>query len=532
MFNNLANFCSENATRIIIFKNYFMKNLFLLFFIAFLTSNLFAQKESPRKQSPEFNLEKSEVESHLRFLASDEMQGRRTGTVFNNIAARYIAEKLREYGVQPAVNESGYLQKMPFVKKTPPKEASFTLDESNYKMGENLIMISGDAANVETKAVFVGNGWIDEESGHNDYENIDIKGKIAVVLSGVPNGDGPYSAFEAMPKKREIAASQGAAGLIEIYQIKFPWAYFKRFMNRERLTIEKDDVSAEALALPYGWINEGSKELLAKLNKSKKGLNAKIQTSGVTTVPSPSYNVAGIIPGSDPELREEFIILTAHFDHVGTGRDGGGRYTEQDSIFNGTRDNGMGTVALISAAKALAKAPPKRSVIILAVTGEEIGLLGSAYYADNPLVPLEKTVYNLNTDGAGYDDVSAVSITGYGRTGTDSQVDLAAKAFDLKIIPNPAPEQNLYDRSDNVSFAAKGIPAICFSPGTTGFSEEIQKYYHQVSDNPDSIDYDYLLKFCQSFAYTARLIGDMDSKPMWAEGDKYEEAGIELYKKP
>lgn len=511
----------------------FMKNILLFVFILTISfSSLLAQKENQRQPSPEFNLEKTELEAHLRFLASDELQGRRTGTVFNNIAARYIAEKLREYGVQPAVNNEGYFQKMPFVKKTPPKNASFSLGETNYQMGDDLVMLSGDAAEIEAKAVFAGSGWIDENTGQDDYENLDVKGRIVVVLSGIPNGKGPFSAFEAMPKKREIAAEKGAAGLIEIYQIKFPWSYFKRFMNRERLTIEKQKSSAAAKALPYGWINEGSKELLAALNKSKKGLDAKISSSGIQTEPAPSYNVAGVIPGSDPELREEFILLSAHFDHVGTGRDGGGRFTAQDSIFNGTRDNGMGTVALIAAAKSMAKAPPKRSVIILAVTGEEIGLLGSAYYAENPLFPLEKTVFNLNTDGAGYDDISAVSITGYGRTGTDAQVDLATKAFELNVIQNPAPEQNLYDRSDNVSFAQLGIPAICFSPGTTGFSEEIQKYYHQVSDNPDSIDYDYFLKFCQAFAYSARLIGDMGSRPIWTEGDKYEEAGKELYKKP
>jgi Zn-dependent M28 family amino/carboxypeptidase len=242
-----------------------------------------------------------------------------------------------------------------------------------------------------------------------------------------------------------------------------------------------------------------------------------------------SYNVAGLLEGSDPELKDQHVIITAHYDHVGVGKQGGGFYSEQDSIFNGARDNAFGTISALAAAKTLSELRPKRSVIILAVTGEELGLLGSKYYADHPLVPLEKTVYNLNTDGAGYNTTEAISIIGAGRTGIDAEIADATGAYGLDVIEDPAPEQGLFDRSDNVSFAVKGVPAVNFSPGLTAFDEAIGKYYHQVTDNPNTIDYDYLLAYCQSFSRLARLLANKAELPFWVEGDKYEAAGKELY---
>ena len=156
-------------------------------------------------------------------------------------------------------------------------------------------------------------------------------------------------------------------------------------------------------------------------------------------------------------------------------------------------------------------------------------LLGSAYYADHPLIPLEKVIFNFNTDGAGYSETGAVSVFGWDRTGTNEMLEAGVKPFDLEIIPDPAPEQGLFDRSDNVSFARKGVPALTFSPGFREFDAEILQHYHQVTDEADSIDYDYLTKYCKAFAHCCRMIANSPNKPVWAEGDKYEEAGKELY---
>jgi Zn-dependent M28 family amino/carboxypeptidase len=215
---------------------------------------------------------------------------------------------------------------------------------------------------------------------------------------------------------------------------------------------------------------------------------------------------------------------------VGVGKQGGGAYSARDSIFNGARDNAMGTVAVLAAAEALAQAPPKRSIIFLPVTGEEVGLLGSRYYADNPVIPLDKVIFNFNVDTGGYNNTKVVGIVGHGRTGTDDILDAGLKPFGLMVKANPAPEQGLFDRSDNVAFARKGVPCLTFTPGFDEFDEEIMKYYHQVADNPDTIDYEYLHKFCQAYAHSARLLADREEKPFWVKGDKYYEAGMNLYR--
>jgi Zn-dependent M28 family amino/carboxypeptidase len=187
-------------------------------------------------------------------------------------------------------------------------------------------------------------------------------------------------------------------------------------------------------------------------------------------------------------------------------------------------------VALLVAAKALSQQPPKRSVMVLALTGEEVGLLGSRYYAENPLVPLKQTIFDLNIDGAGYNDTTIVSVIGLERTGAKAEIEAGARAFGLNVFAEPAPEQGLFDRSDNVSFAAKGVPAPTFSPGFKAFDAEIAKYYHQAIDNPESLDFSYVHKFCQAYAHTARLIANRSTRPFWIAGDKYEAVGKELYK--
>jgi len=165
------------------------------------------------------------------------------------------------------------------------------------------------------------------------------------------------------------------------------------------------------------------------------------------------------------------------------------------------------------------------------LTAEEVGLLGSQYYANHPLLPLNKCIFNINSDGAGYNDTTIVAVMGLDRTGAKAEMETASKAFGLGIFADPSPEQGLFDRSDNVSFAKKGIPAPTFTPGFREFNGEIMKNYHQVSDNPETIDFNYLLKFSQAFTYAARLIADMPKAPQWIAGDKYEEAAKKLYVK-
>ncbi|MEO1627860.1 MAG: M28 family peptidase, partial [Bacteroidota bacterium] len=436
-----------------------MKKLLLFFLTCWMMRSVVAQPGlKPFLEMPEFRLEKDDVEAHLRFLSSDALMGRRTGSTGNDIAAHYLAEHFKAFGMSTPPGQDDYFQKIAFVTSTPPSMAQLKIGKTTYEQSGDMLIIVSEASEIKkSNLVFAGLGWVDEKSGHDDYKGLDVKGKVVIVEPGTPDGKDPLAVFRAMKRKRQLAAERGALALFELYQISVPWQFFKSYFGKANMSLASpdEDEAKKVRQIPYGWLRTLPKGVIEKVKEGKK-VKTSLQCSGSSRKTIYSNNVCGIIEGRDEKLKDEFVLLSAHYDHVGTGKDGGGAFTKEDSIFNGARDNGMGTVALLTAAKVLSKKRPLRSVIVLAVTGEEIGLLGSAYYAKSPLLPLEKTIFNLNTDGAGYNDTSYVSVVGYGRTGTDEQMDAGASPFGLKVFPNPAPEQNLFDRSDNASFARKG----------------------------------------------------------------------------
>ncbi|MFN8352934.1 MAG: M20/M25/M40 family metallo-hydrolase [Spirosomataceae bacterium] len=340
---------------------------------------------------------------------------------------------------------------------------------------------------------------------------------------GTPDAKTPGENLRASEQKMKLAAEKGAAALIEIFTLPMPWQTVLRYFGSDRLNLAGETTHS---SIPHVWISGQAKKSLPNDLRS-----ITMRFAGQTRKPVRSYNVAGIIEGADPQLKNEYVILSAHYDHVGTGKNGGNTFSASDSIFNGTRDNAFGTVAVLMAAQALSEQKPKRSVLLLGFTAEEIGLLGSRYYADHPLVPFKQCVYNLNCDGAGYSDTTLVTMIGLNRTDAKTEIEQGCQAFGLTVNDDPAPEQNLFDRSDNVSFAAKGIPAPTYSLGFRKFDAEIMKFYHQATDNPETISFGYLLKYCQAYVHTARLIADRATAPKWAPGDKYEKAYAELYGK-
>lgn len=475
---------------------------------------------------PEFDINTADVEYKLRFLAADAMKGRDTGSEENDIAASFIAAHLEAYGFKPAPGQDNYFQTINFEKTKAPGQGMLKIGADAFKQGDQLMILSGNIKQTTAEVVFANHGWVDEEAGRNDYEGLDVEGKIVIVLPGTEEGQSDQAAFQAASEKRAFAQANGAVALIELYRLQFPFQFFKRYFGGESLSMPSDG-GEEKSTLAYGWLQEGKDQSdLAKVREGES-VTGEIMSAGYVKKQAPSSNVVGVLEGTDPELKDEYILLSAHFDHVGVQNRGPG----QDSIFNGARDNAMGTVALLTAAEALAKQKPKRSVIVLACTGEEKGLLGSQYYADNPLVPLNKTIFNLNTDGAGYNTTESIAVIGWGRTGADYAIEEGTELVGLGIIKDPAPEQGLFDRSDNVSFTKKGIPALTFTPGFEEFDAEIQKYYHQPNDEADAVDMNYLLKYSQAYAHVARLIANNKDRPQWKKGDKYEEAGKKLYNK-
>jgi len=476
---------------------------------------------------PEDRMSRSHLKSDLYYIASDYLEGRNTGEEGNNIAAKFIASQIEAAGFKPVAGQNSYFQMINFEERSAPTSASLKINKTSFTNKEDFLIVTGKGAKIaKAKAVYAGHGL------EADYAGLDVKGKVVFVMGGIPDNNTPQATFTAMAEKRQRAEAKGAVGLIEIYNLSFPWNFFVRYFGGSSLAMPgAADGSSGGDEIVYGWINPTNDPEALKMIREGKKAKVALSSSGFSSTPKPSQNVVGILEGTDPKLKDEYIILSAHYDHVGVGSQGGGAVTEQDSIFNGARDNGVGTVSLLAAARAFGEMPPKRSVIFFACTGEEKGLLGSKYYADNPLVPLDKTIFNLNIDNAGYNDVSLVTIFGFGRTGTNEMIKKAAGRYGLEVLGDPAPEQGLFDRSDNVSFAAKGIPALTYSLGFRAFDDDINKYYHQVTDGPETIDYDYVLKYAQGFARLARMIANNPTRPQWKAGDKYEPAAKALYKK-
>lgn len=272
--------------------------------------------------------------------------------------------------------------------------------------------------------------------------------------------------------------------------------------------------------MPYLWIEDVKNQV----NGSTVS-QAQLTIEGKVTRKIDGKNVVAWIEGSDPVLKNEYVLLSAHCDHVGVGSPD----AEGDSIYNGARDNAVGTVAVLNAARYLAKNPSKRSILIALWTAEEKGLLGSAYFANNPLVPLNQIVYNLNIDNAGYNDTSLITVIGLGRTNADFLISEAAAEFGLTAKSDPSPEQGLYDRSDNVNFARKGIPAPTFSLGFTAFDDQINQYYHKAGDEVESFDLGYAQGYWKAYILATQKIANWSQRPQWIPGDKYEEASKKLY---
>jgi len=231
-------------------------------------------------------------------------------------------------------------------------------------------------------------------------------------------------------------------------------------------------------------------------------------------------NVLAFIPGTDTLLRSQYIVLSCHYDHVGVAEVAVMEDNKRDSIFNGARDNATGVAAVIAAARYFARFPPRRSLVFICYTAEEEGAIGSAYYAAHPLIPLDHTVYDLNVDNASYNTTRAVCLFGLKRTTEDSLVEQACKTYGFALFGEPV--DDLFDRSDNISLAKKGIPAPTFSMGITSWDNRITKRYHRLSDEVGNMDLNYVVRFIRAYILAAQYIANDQEQPRWTRGDPYE----------
>ena len=458
---------------------------------------------------------KSDIEGHIYFLAADELKGRETGTPEIDIAALYLANTLRRYNVTPMGENNSYYQNVPFNKTMAANNVQVSM---NKKKASQAVSIGGKNIDYNGEIVFLNYGT------ESDFESNNIKGKVVSALGGKNEKSTIYEIFRSSSEKNKLAKKHGALGIIEIVNFNNDtWENIEHRYLRDQLSLASNNTNETNIA--HVFLNDQDEQM--KLETSKRVKKGSLLISGIHTKTIYSKNVVGMVEGSDPKLKEEFIIYSAHYDHNGVGKPN----AQNDSIYNGARDNAVGTVTVLSAAKNIAKYPTKRSALFILFTAEEKGLLGSQYYVENPVLPLNKMVFCFNSDNGGYNDTSLATIVGLERTTESELIIEAAKEFGLKAIQDPSPGQGLFNRSDNVHFARKGIPAPTFSLGFSAFDDEINKYYHQVTDNPDNLDYDYLLKFFKSYVLSCRLIGDNPKTPFWTEGDSYYEQGKKLYQK-
>lgn len=501
--------------------------------------------------------------SYIKELASDEYQGRKPFTEGETKTINYISNIYKEIGLEPAVGDS-YFQEVPLVEVslTTPKYLKLESENKtqNLKYADDFVVFSRRLENTiklnKSELVFAGYGIVAPEYNWNDYKNLDVKGKTVIVMVNDPGfGSENKSFFKGNEMtyygrwtyKYEEAARQGAAGLLIIHQTKpagYPWSVVLNSASVPKLYQQAADNYRSRCKIE-GWISwetaqgifaDSGKKLINELQEASKAnfkgysLNKKASISFQNTMRfDKTHNVIGILPGSD--LADEYIFYSAHWDHLGIGPKING-----DSIYNGAVDNGTSLAWMFEIARSFKAMPtkPRRSIVFLAPSAEESGLIGSGYYVDNPIFPLNKTIANINNDlMLPYGKMKDVMITGYGQSELEDYVEKAAKKQGRYILADPNPQSGMYFRSDHFSFARVGVPAL-FARGNNDHAEKGKEYmskkeeewlannYHKPADeyedwwNLDGIAEDAELLFNVGWE-----LANQENYPKWKEGSEF-----------
>jgi hypothetical protein len=501
------------------------------------------------------------VYSHVEFLADDLLKGRDTGTTEYEIAARYVAAQFRRLGLEPAGDGSTFFQSVPLLENQIDVDSA-TVTIASQKGSTQLewiedFVMRGDSQRGEVSAaapvVFVGWGIRAPELGHDDYDNVDVKGKIILTLTGAPSTfpHNQRAHYSSRRVKLAEAVQHGAVGWLRVQTAedaeRVPWQRLTRVAGRPGMGWINDtgnvqdfrsEIAQYALLSHPGATKllQGSPQSLDEiLGEASVGraspfelpvrVEIRLRTSHQETSMS---NVAGILRGSDDALRSEYVIYTAHLDHVGIGKPEDG-----DEIYNGAYDNATGVAVLLETARLFAEMPepPRRSILFLAVGGEEKGLLGSDYYAHNPTVPIESLVANVNLDMPLFlYELADVTAFGAEHSSLDQIVEQAARAEGFKVSPDPMPEEVIFVRSDQYSFVRQGVPAVFLVPGMESASSDlngaaltmefIKTHYHMPSDNLERpFDLNSAARFTRANYLIGKEVANADDRPQWNEGD-------------
>jgi hypothetical protein len=494
--------------------------------------------------------------AHVAFLADDRLEGRDTGSRGHEIAATYVASQFMALGLKPGGEEGGWFQWVPFrsatLSGTPTITVTGPAGTQSLENGKDAIVggsLSEEKQDVAAPVVFAGYGVDAPKLGIDDYKGLDVRGKIVAVLAGIPEGLPSEIAAHMGDEKGAMAARRGAVGLVTLYTAAYarvrPFQAMAMRTGRASLAwVGKDGraheespglrftmtASDSAANLLFAGAKRPYDEVRAEADKGvrPKGFALKSQlrlqrTSAWTTIRSPE--VIGVLPGADPALRDEYVILMGHLDHLGIRRNA---KPGEDAIYNGALDNAAGVATMIEAARAYADSgqPPRRSVMFIANTGEEKGLLGASYFASNPTVPAGRiaAVVDLDMPLLLYRFTDVIAF-GAEHSQVAETVRRAAAKMGVGLSPDPMPEENIFVRSDHYEFVKEGVPAIMLATGfANGGGEKWHAflrgaYHHPNDDMSQPIDWESGARFAELNYLISRELADSDHRPLWYKGD-------------
>ena len=501
----------------------------------------------------------ADIREPLKIISSDEFEGRLPTTSGETKTIEYIVNQFKQAGLAPG-NGDSYLQKVALMEITADPNMTMTIGDNTFTYKEDMVASSkreqSQVSLENSELVFVGYGVNAPEYNWNDYEGLDVKGKTVVILVNDPGFENPESGkfqgttmtyYGRWSYKYEEASRQGAAGAIIVHETapaSYGWSVVANSWSGPQYGLVSPDKGASRVAVE-GWLTlDAAKKVFAdagldfSTEKAKAmqgpyhqpmGLTASVTVNN-TFKKSESNNVIATLPGS--ELPDEHVIYTAHWDHLGTDSS-----KEGDQIYNGAHDNATGTAAILAMAKAFKKldVAPKRSVTFLVVTAEEQGLLGSKYYADHPIIPLENTVANINMDAMNIlGKTKNVTVVGMGKSELEDYLAVAAEKQGRVLTQEDRPEAGYYYRSDHFSFAKKGVPALYAEGGNEPADEETAKYrkrmnvivtgcYHQVCDQyRDSWNLDGIVEDTQMLFDVGFNVANAQQWPAWKPGSEFQ----------
>lgn len=526
-----------------------------LLVVAFVFNGL-AQAPAPEKSLTALSTVETELAEKITIqaikdmtaaLSAPEMEGRGTGQPGGDKAANWIADKFKSYGMKPLGDKGTYLQKVEFKETVVAPEAAFTVGDLTLLHGTDFAFVpqNNGNKNVSGDTVFVSYGIQSKQAGIDMLEGINLAGKVVVMIEGPPPGFPEKNWKEQkahMSILRNLVGS-GAAAIVLISRgdEEHPAEETISYLSRRQLTLP-DEEGYPPQVPPFIYVSgKGAEKLFAKSGltpqqalekgamrdfkpvdlKQKAKIVSKYNVKKVA-----GNNVAGVLEGSDPKLKAEAVLFSAHYDAYGK---------ENGKTYFGAADNALGTAEMLAVAEAFSKASkkPKRSMVFVAVTGEEYGLYGSKYWAKNPTWDIKKVAANLNLDGIGSEVYGPVkTMVGYGaeHSSLGSMLDAVAKSFDITVIPDPMPDEKVFYRSDHYSFVERGVPALMLLGAPAGEKEvwikRIKDWektdYHQPGD---TIQPNWVWEGPETVAEVMAILGwrisEADSMPQWLPSSRF-----------